>query len=360
MLDDASSGEADRDLAAALHEVGNGLTVVLGWLEEAQAQGASGPVAEAVKIALERARRAQRIARRAIGADPSRPGVEPLRDIVSECIGGLTPVASKKRVSIHSAYAAGLDAGNVEAGERLLQVLTNLLLNALDVTKEGGDITVRIAKDNDPGLVGLSVEDGGPGIPDADRAGLFRRGQTSKADGAGIGLAHAQAIALEEGGRLSVQPFEQGHGAVFEIAWPLSATSSANGPRTRRAVSLHGCRIAVVDDDTGILELLDMVFSARGAAVRSFARHADFMTALRSSAFDVAFLDASPYGSGLQDALKSLKSAHPSLDLILISGASDPGISVSKLGVMWIRKPFEVDEVIDVVRLIRASSRTAE
>ncbi|MBL8743606.1 MAG: response regulator [Myxococcales bacterium] len=124
-----------------------------------------------------------------------------------------------------------------------------------------------------------------------------------------------------------------------------------------RAASLGGLSIAVVDDDSSIVELLDMVLSARGANVSTFGRHAELEEALRDQAFDVALLDASPYGAGLGDALSRLKTAHPELDLVLISGAMDPGATVDRLGVTWIRKPFDTEEVIEVVRVVRAKTR---
>jgi CheY-like chemotaxis protein len=354
--DEGSSNEAaDRDLAAALHEVGNGLTVVLGWLEEASARAEGGPVAPALARALERARKARTIARRAIGADPSRPSAEPLADVVSEAALGVEPLAAKRRLRVTTSIAPELRGAGVESGERLLQVLTNLLLNAIDVSPEAAAIDVGVSV-GDGGMAVLRVEDRGPGIPEPERPKLFQRGATSRAGGAGIGLAHAASMTAEEGGRLSCEPYEAGSGAVFTLTWPRSGVVSGSGPRTIRAPVLDACRIAVVDDDPGVLELLDMVFSTRGATVCGFTRHQDFALALAESSFDVALLDASPYGDGLDAALLSLRERHPTLDLVLISGSSDPGVSVEKHGVTWIRKPFEIGEVIEVVRLVRGRS----
>ena len=170
-------------------------------------------------------------------------------------------------------------------------------------------------------------------------------------------MAHSLRVASEEGGRLELLPFESGKGAAFELVWPTAPVVSGQSPHTVRAASLGGLSIAVVDDDSSIVELLDMVLSARGANVATFARHADLERALEQGPFDVALLDASPYGAGLGDALARLKQAHPELDLVLISGAMDPGVTVDRLGVTWIRKPFDTEEVIEVVRVVRAKTR---
>src|SRR4051812_29289889 len=58
----------ERDLAGALHEVSNALTVVLGWIEGARAADQNSNVRGALDVAIARARLAHRIVRRAIGA----------------------------------------------------------------------------------------------------------------------------------------------------------------------------------------------------------------------------------------------------------------------------------------------------
>jgi len=357
--DAVSESEADSepDLGAALHEVSNGLTVILGWLEQARGLAAGTELEQPLEVALGRARRARRIARCAVGADPARAAVEPLAAIVEECVLGLSPEAAKKRISIGSAIDAAARKLFVEAGERLLQILTNLVLNGLEVTPTSGSVHIHVSVGSEPGTACFLVTDGGPGIPMTERSRVFARGLSGRSGGAGIGLAHSLQIASEEGGRLALLPFEPEKGAAFELAWPTAPVASRQGPHTVRVSSLTGLNVAVVDDDLSIVELLDMVLSARGATVSTFARHDQLEEALARGSFDVALLDASPYGAGLGEALTRLKAAHPDLDLVLISGAMDPGATVDRLGVTWIRKPFDTEEVIEVVRVVRAKTR---
>lgn len=355
---DSEADDSERDLGAALHEVSNGLTVILGWLEQARALSNGGELEQSLDMALARARRARRIARRAVGADDGlRAPAEPLVEIVNECAGGLAPEAGKHKLTIETEVDDGAAKLFVEAGERLLQILTNLVLNALDVTPAGGVVRVSAMLGGESATARFLVTDGGPGIPAAERARVFARGYSGRAGGAGIGLAHSLRVASEEGGRLELLPFESGKGAAFELVWPTAPVVSGQSPHTVRAASLRGLSIAVVDDDSSIVELLDMVLSARGASVATFSRHAELEQALSQSSFDVVLLDASPYGAGLGEALALLKKAHPELDLVLISGAMDPGVTVDRLGVTWIRKPFDTEEVIEVVRVVRAKTR---
>lgn len=363
--DESSSAEPQPDLAAALHEVGNGLTVILGWLAQARAHGeATGAVADAVDAALKRAKRAQRIARRAIGADETRLGPERLDSVLAEATLGLTPAASEAEVTILTERPPALAAVHVESPDLLLQVLTNLLLNALEVTPAKHAISLRACSDEGPEHSHLVIEvtDGGPGIPEVDRARLFVRGATTRSGGAGIGLSHARTVALAEGGSLELAPFREGRGATFRLLWPLTTAATRSGPHTVRAHLLGGYRVAVVEDDKQVIELLEMVLGARGATVSSFSDHDAFATALGRESFDVVLLDASPYAppkgkpGDLERAIGALRRSHPALAVIVISGAVDPG---PLGGVTWIRKPFDVEEVVEVVRLVPGAGASA-
>ena len=375
--------DTDRDLAATLHEVANALTVMLGWLEAAdegahtaaEGDGHSGAAlseaSEAIKTALARARRAHRIARRAIAlpivgeTDGSEP--EPLGAILDEAHRGVLHEARRKNVSLVCEARTSVAAVTIVAGERLLQVLTNLLLNALSVTPPGGEIRIEaaLARDGDggPGAspgVAITISDGGPGIPGGERAYLFQRGASSRPGGAGIGLAHAQAIALEEGGLLSLAAYEPERGARFELAWPLFEGAPNTSPRTLRPAQLHGMRVAVLEDDHAIVELLETVLGARGASVVAAKNLEALREELGTRRADVALVDASPLGVDLEPTLRSLKADFPRSYLVLISGSPDPGVTAERLAVTWIRKPFEVTEVVEVLRLVRARSGSGD
>jgi two-component system OmpR family sensor kinase/two-component system sensor histidine kinase BaeS len=110
-------------------------------------------------------------------------------------------------------------------GDRLAQVFTNLLDNALKHTPGAGRVTVRAAAAG--GEVTVSVADTGPGIPLADQARVFERFyQVDKArasgTGVGLGLAISKEIVEAHGGRLGVES-QPGTGAVFTVRLPAGA-----------------------------------------------------------------------------------------------------------------------------------------
>lgn len=347
---------------------------MLGWLEAAKESARSASAAEtadAIEVALSRARRAHRIARRAIelpgpvDGNDSPGSTERLGPVLDEARRGLLHEAKRAGVRLTQAVPDAVGAVPIASGERLLQVVTNLILNAIAVTPKNETIEVRATLSDGsaaPGAI-VSVIDSGAGIPHAERARIFQRGSSGRPGGAGIGLAHAQAIALEEGGLLSLAPFEEGSGARFDLFWPLNAqdgeTAPVMSPRTLRPAQLDGMRVAVLEDDAAIIELLDTVLVARGASVVAVPHVAALRAALAADRVHVALLDASPLGDGLEATLEALKRDFPHTDLVLISGSPDPGASVERLAVTWIRKPFEVAEVVEVLRLfrVRGSSR---
>lgn len=112
--------------------------------------------------------------------------------------------------------------------DRLLQVLVNLLDNAIAYTADGGSITVSLRSESSEAV--LEVGDSGPGIPEehlpyiADRFYRVEKGRTRGGGGAGIGLSIVKQIAELHGGRLKVESSE-GNGTRVQVWLPLAVIS---------------------------------------------------------------------------------------------------------------------------------------
>jgi two-component system, NtrC family, nitrogen regulation sensor histidine kinase NtrY len=134
-------------------------------------------------------------------------------------------------VQVHRAQAADKHLGYVTQRrapliradrDQVIQVLTNLVQNALDSVKSTPNGAVMVATDTDGHYVSFSVSDNGPGIPPEFVGRLFEPYATTKASGTGLGLAIAQRIAYEHNGELSyVGPSANGTGAVFRLVLPV-------------------------------------------------------------------------------------------------------------------------------------------
>jgi signal transduction histidine kinase len=102
-------------------------------------------------------------------------------------------------------------------GDRVLQVVGNLLSNAFHATPDGGRISLELAQQN--GTVRVAIEDNGPGIPPEMRERLFRPFVSQTGGGTGLGLAIAKELSAMLGGRLDLES-EVGKGSRFELLLP--------------------------------------------------------------------------------------------------------------------------------------------
>ena len=103
-------------------------------------------------------------------------------------------------------------------GDRVLQIVDNLLSNAFRATPDGGRIQLELAQQN--GHVQVSVEDTGPGIPAEERERLFRP-FVSGAGGTGLGLTIAKELSGALGGSIDLRSVV-GHGSRFELQLPAT------------------------------------------------------------------------------------------------------------------------------------------
>ena len=116
-------------------------------------------------------------------------------------------------------YRQRLDARPVivSDGDRVLQVVGNLLSNAFHATPNGGRISLELAQRN--GTVCVAVEDTGPGISPEARERLFRPFVSNMSGGTGLGLAIAKELSTALGGRIDLES-EVGKGSRFELVLP--------------------------------------------------------------------------------------------------------------------------------------------
>lgn len=102
-------------------------------------------------------------------------------------------------------------------GDRVLQIISNLLANAFRWTPDGGRIALELAADN--GAVQVAIEDTGPGISRLELERIFRPFWSRDGSGTGLGLAIARELAGALGGRIEVRS-TPGRGSRFELVLP--------------------------------------------------------------------------------------------------------------------------------------------
>ncbi|MFN3430171.1 MAG: response regulator [Candidatus Sericytochromatia bacterium] len=156
------------------------------------------------------------------------PAETELGGVIDEVLATMAPLAEQKGVRLGAQVEL---AGPMWVdGQRLAQVLTNLVDNGVKFTPTGGQ--VRIEASSTPDGLLMWVRDTGCGIAEADQPRLFHRfqqldmGKTRRAGGVGLGLAICKAIVEAHGGNISLQS-ELGVGTAFHVSMPLARPISA-------------------------------------------------------------------------------------------------------------------------------------
>lgn len=110
----------------------------------------------------------------------------------------------------------------VSDGDRVLQVISNLLSNAFRWTPDGGSIELELSAAN--GVASVDVVDSGPGVPQGERERIFDAFISHDVNGTGLGLPIAKELAVALGGRIELQS-EPGLGSRFRLVLPVDANA---------------------------------------------------------------------------------------------------------------------------------------
>jgi len=140
-------------------------------------------------------------------------------EIVRQIVGLHEPAAEARLRVVVAAQPPAIRADR----DQIVQVLTNLVTNALDAVQSlgrSGEVTVTVGAEP-PGHASVTVSDNGPGVASEIAPRLFEPYATTKVHGTGLGLAIAQRIAIEHQGELSLVPPTSGTGAQFRLVLPV-------------------------------------------------------------------------------------------------------------------------------------------
>lgn len=224
------------------------------------------------------------------------------------------------------------------------RILGNLIANAIRYTERGG---VLVGCRRRQGKTWIEVRDSGIGIPEDRINEIFEEFKQLDHDernrGSGLGLSIVAKTAALLGLRIRVRSWP-GKGSVFAVELPLGRASKA---AARHDTMRRPLRIALVDDNAGVLNALICALEAVGHQTVAAATGTELIGLLGNEAPDIVISDyrLADGQTGFDVIAATRKSFGDTLPAFLITGDSDPKLmrSMADRGIVVQHKPLEID-----------------
>ena len=231
----------------------------------------------------------------------------------------------------------------------LREVLTNIVLNALDAMNGSGEIVVSSWQQGEE--VFLAISDTGPGMTDETKGKLFDPFYTTKGPtNSGLGLSVAFGIIHRHNGTIEVQSI-CGKGTTFVIQLPQSLepikTVVEETPE-----HIPNAKILLVDDDRFVRESICMVLQHLGHTVSAATNGQDAIDQFAGGDFDLVFTDLGMPGLSGWDVAAGVKALNASVPVVLMTGWGREldANEINSRGVDFlVTKPFEVNTIAGVL-----------
>jgi PAS domain S-box-containing protein len=240
---------------------------------------------------------------------------------------------------------------------RLVQVVGNLLNNAVKYTPRGGRVSLRGGEANQPGMLLIEVADTGIGIPPDmlehvfDRFAQVQQHLDHAQGGLGIGLSVVKGLVEMHGGRVAAESAGPGAGSLFRIWLPRADTpepAELAPPSSPDAIERH--RVLVVDDNRDAAETMAMVLDMSGHEVLIAHDGQTAVEMVKRHDPAVVFLDIGMPGmNGYETAslLRALPGAQARV-LVALTGwgsEADQARSLEAGFDLHLTKPVDIDKV---------------
>ena len=310
------------------HDFNNLLQAILGYAQlMARSPGNADVVRRGIDViekaangGAETVRRIQKFAR----LRPDEPFVTmDLNQVVRDSLAITRPRWEEKKVKGGVPLQLDLELGPVPVvmgrPAELNEVITNLVLNAIDAMPKGGTLRIRTRLGDHRHAV-ITVADTGMGMSDEVRKKVFDPFFTTKGEeGTGLGLSVSHSIVERHGGDLKVDS-RPGEGTTFTITLPIGMTPTGEAtPGGEPGVERKG-RILLVDNDPQVLSILGEMLKDAGHHVLPVPSGPEALRVFVPSGFDLVITNVGmPEMSGW-DVAEQLRARDPDVPVIFITG----------------------------------------
>lgn len=313
----AATVAKSRFLATMSHEIRTPLNGILGMAQLLQAPTLTEPerleyantIRSSGQVLLALLNDVLDLAKTESGKLTLTPGAHAPRVIVEQTRALFAESARQANHALIASWSGPDDAHYELDGNRVRQMLSNLVNNALKFAPDGA---VTVQAEERAGRLYFSVRDEGPGVPEAKRQLLFLPfSQLDDSDrrvhgGSGLGLSIVKSLAEQMGGEVGVFNNEPGRGATFWFSVPATPTAArAATPVMARAIDQatprRSGRVLVAEDNAVNRRLTEVVLRRLGFEVTCVENGASALTAIAREAPDLVLMDCQmPVLDGLE------------------------------------------------------------
>jgi len=274
-------------------------------------------------------------------------------NLVQKVMSMMGPVATAKKIRLIKNVQSGLPEALLDEN-RIMQVLTNLLNNALKFTLEGGKISLKVCEaPGHPDRLQVSVSDTGRGIPKDQLDRIFDRlfqvklGDAATEKGIGLGLYICRELVELHGGRIWVES-EVESGSTFTFELP-------NNPSARASTVL------VVDDDPLILEAVRCSLERQEFNVTTARGGTEALRLMEHQVPDVLLMDLEMPDMNGAEVLKEVRRNWGAVPVIVHTGYPDSELmkrALESSPFTVLAKPSAENQLAETVRMVMRQSDT--
>ncbi|HZN50270.1 MAG TPA: response regulator [Methylomirabilota bacterium] len=343
------------------HDFNNLLQAILGYAQlmkqnprDTEFVSRSLNVVEAAAVdGSETVRRIQQFAR--LRPDEQFVGVD-VNQIVHDAVAIVRPRWEEKIARDNRPLDLRLDLGTIETingrPAALTELMTNLILNALDAMPDGGTLTVSTR--SDPGRnITLMVTDTGVGMSESVRRRIFEPFFSTKGEGgSGLGLSMVYSIVRRHGGDIRVES-EPARGATFTLTFPVASEPVGAEPESALPRARRPARVLLVDDDPKVLGTLTEILRSVGHTVTAAASGAAAFATYEPGRFEVVLTNLGMAGMNGWELAERLRRVDANITILFITGWGLRDEEHGRLKLLRIRKclfkpvrPAELDAAI--------------
>jgi PAS domain S-box-containing protein len=235
----------------------------------------------------------------------------------------------------------------------LTEVMTNLLLNAMDAMPDGGTLTITTRAGQDRTAV-LTVRDTGIGMSEAIQQRIFEPFFSTKGEsGSGLGLSMAYSIVKRHGGEIGVES-EPGKGTTFTLVFAGETRAVQTAPRAEPSGTSRAARVLLVDDEPKVRDTLAELLAATGHRVTPVAGGQAALAEFARGRFDAVISNLGMAGMNGWELAERLRAADPDVAILFVTGwglREEEMTRMESLGVSrCLFKPVRPEELDAAVR----------